>query len=104
MKKIYRILFLLVALIGYSSCNYLDIVPDETTTDEDTIISQQKTLSQYKSEAATFTKQLETAQETNDELNKTKEKLNSTEYIEEMAREKLGMYLPNERVYIDMQK
>ena len=69
-----------------------------------TIISQQKTLSQYKSEAATFTKQLETAQETNDELNKTKEKLNSTEYIEEMAREKLGMYLPNERVYIDMQK
>lgn len=26
MKKIYRILFLLVALIGYSSCNYLDIV------------------------------------------------------------------------------
>ena len=32
MKKIYRILFLLVALIGYSSCNYLDIVPDETTT------------------------------------------------------------------------
>lgn len=36
MKKIYRILFLLVALIGYSSCNYLDIVPDETTTDEDT--------------------------------------------------------------------
>ena len=69
-----------------------------------TIISQQNTLSQYKSEAATFTKQLETAQETNDELNKTKEKLNSTEYIEEMAREKLGMYLPNERVYIDMQK
>lgn len=69
-----------------------------------TIISQQKTLSQYKSEAATFTKQLETAQETNDELNKTKEKLNSTEYIEEMARKKLGMYLPNERVYIDMQK
>ena len=69
-----------------------------------TIISQQKTLSQYKSEAATFTKQLETAQEANDEINKTKEKLNSTEYIEKMAREKLGMYLPNERVYIDMQK
>ena len=26
----------------------------------------------------------------------------STEYIENMAREKLGMYLPNERVYIDI--
>ena len=26
------------------------------------------------------------------------------EYIEEMAREKLDMYLPNERVYIDTSK
>ena len=26
------------------------------------------------------------------------------EYIEEIAREKLGMYLPNEKVYIDIGK
>ena len=88
MKKIYRNI-IIIAFFNILCCN------NNITT---------KTLSQYKSEAATFTKQLETAQETNDELNKTKEKLNSTEYIEEMAREKLGMYLPNERVYIDMQK
>ena len=44
MKKIYRILFLLVALIGYSSCNYLDIVPDETTTDEDTYADKDASL------------------------------------------------------------
>lgn len=36
MKKIYRILLLLLAVVGYSSCDYLDIVPDETTTEEDT--------------------------------------------------------------------
>ena len=35
---------------------------------------------------------------------KTKENVNSTEYIEEVAREKLDMYLPNERVYIDISK
>ena len=38
------------------------------------------------------------------ELQKTKENVNSTEYIEEVAREKLVMYLPNERVYIDISK
>ena len=69
-----------------------------------TIISQQKTLNQYKSEAATYSKQLETAQETNAELTETKSNVNSTEYIEEVAREKLDMYLPNERVYIDIGK
>ena len=69
-----------------------------------TVISQQKTLNQYKSEAATYSKQLQFAKENNEELAKTKENVNSTEYIEEVAREKLDMYLPNERVYIDMKK
>ncbi len=69
-----------------------------------TVISQQKTLNQYKSEAATYSKQLETAKETNADLTNTKENVDSTEYIEEVAREKLDMYLPNERVYIDMGK
>ena len=36
------------------------------------------------------------------ELKTVKNNINSTEYIENMAREKLGMYLPNERVYIDI--
>ena len=69
-----------------------------------TFINQQKTLNQYKSEASTYSEQLETAKETNSELQKTKENVNSTEYIEEVAREKLDMYLPNERVYIDISK
>ncbi len=69
-----------------------------------TVISQQKTLNQYKTEAATYSKELEEVQNTNEELTKTKENVNSPEYIEEVAREKLDMYLPNERVYIDMTK
>ena len=69
-----------------------------------TLISQQKTLNQYKTEAATYSKELEEVQNTNEELTKTKENVNSPEYIEEVAREKLDMYLPNERVYIDMTK
>ena len=69
-----------------------------------TLISQQKTLNQYKSEASTYSEQLEMAKDTNSELQKTKENVNSTEYIEEVAREKLDMYLPNERVYIDISK
>ena len=69
-----------------------------------TVISQQKTLNQYKTEAATYSKELEEVKNTNEELTKTKENVNSPEYIEEVAREKLDMYLPNERVYIDMTK
>lgn len=69
-----------------------------------TVISQQRTLNQYQSEASAYSKQLESAKDTNDELIATKDNVDSTEYIEEVAREKLDMYLPNERVYIDIGK
>ena len=35
------------------------------------------------------------------ELAKKKEAVNSLDFIEQMAREKLDMYYPNERVYLD---
>ena len=88
MKKIYRNVIIAIFLIYF-------VV---------TLVSQQKTLNQYSSEAEIYAKQLETATEENKDLNKTKEDVNSTEYIEQMAREKLDMYLPNERVYIDMNR
>ena len=87
-KKIAKIIILIILII------YVGL----------TFINQQKTLNQYQTETSTYSKQLETAKETNDELTKTKENVNSPEYIEEVAREKLDMYLPNERVYIDMNK
>ena len=67
-----------------------------------TLFSQQQTLNSYKQEASTYSNQIEEANEKNDELKNVKNNINSTEYIENMAREKLGMYLPNERVYIDI--
>ena len=35
MKIIYKLLFLLFLMLGYSSCDFLNIVPDEITTEED---------------------------------------------------------------------
>ena len=88
MKKIYKKIIIAIFIIYF-------VV---------TIIKQQKTLNQYKTEASAYAKQLEAAKETNSDLQATKADINSTEYIEEVAREKLDMYLPNERVYIDMGK
>lgn len=69
-----------------------------------TLILQQKTLNAYRSEEKHYTEQLVEAQEKNQSLLSLKTNLNSTDYITEIAREKLGMYLPNERVYIDISK
>ena len=39
--------------------------------------------------------------ETKEELAKKKDDVNSLEFIEQTAREKLDMYYPNEKVYMD---
>lgn len=67
-------------------------------------ITQQSTLNSYATESKQYQSQIESAKETQAELNSTIQNLNSPEYIEEEAREKLDMYLPNERVYIDIKK
>lgn len=67
-----------------------------------TLISQQKTLNAYKKEEEIYAKQIQQEQKNNQELNQIKENVDSTEYIEDVAREKLGMYLPNERIFYDI--
>jgi len=67
-----------------------------------TLIVQQKTLNAYNQEQSNYTKQIAEEKANNERLLETKESVNSTEYIENIAREKLGMYLPNERVYYDI--
>lgn len=69
-----------------------------------TFISQQKLLNAYTAEADRYNEQIEEAKEISQELADTKEHLDSKEYIEDVAREKLDMYLPNEKVYIDISK
>ena len=69
-----------------------------------TLYSQQLTLNAYQADADRYQEQIVAEQETKEELNSIKENINSDEYIEVMASEKLGMYLPNERVFIDITK
>ena len=66
-----------------------------------TLINQQITLNRYNEEQAKLTKQIQKEKEYNEELVAKKENVNSEEFIEEMAREKLDMYLPTEKVYVD---
>ena len=67
-------------------------------------IGQQKTLNSYKNSKDYYISKINEQEEYREQLMSMKENVNSTEYIEEMAREKLDMYLPNERVYVDMGK
>ena len=69
------------------------------------LVKQQINISQYKEDIKNLSAKIEVAE---DKLNQNKQNLEeekknikSSEYIEKLAREKLGMYLQNERVYID---
>ena len=65
-----------------------------------TFINQQ-TLNQYTKNYEDLTSQIEKQKEYNEQLSKKKEDIESNDFIEDMAREKLDMYLPNEKVYMD---
>ena len=68
------------------------------------LISRHQVLRSYKKEEQKYLDLIAEEQQRNSELLQEKENIDSTEYIEEIARDKLGMYLPNERVYIDISK
>ena len=72
------------------------------------LIKQQISIVQYKDDLKNLSSKIEVAE---NELNQNKENLEqekqnikSIDYIEKLAREKLGMYLQNERVYVDSNK
>ena len=65
-----------------------------------TFANLQKTLNSYKTTANYSAKQIEEKLSYQQELNETKNNINSKEYIEKVAREQLDMYLPNEKVYV----
>ena len=66
-----------------------------------TLFNQQKILNQYNQDNKDLAQKIEQEKETKEELAKKKEDVNSLDFIEKIAREKLDMYYPNERVYID---
>lgn len=69
------------------------------------LIKQQLNISQYKNEIKELSSKIEVAEselnQNKQDLEQEKKNTDSLEYIEKLAREKLGMYLQNERVYID---
>ena len=87
-KKIYKSIFL-IAIAIYIICIFAN---------------QQKVLKSYRISEKYYEEQIETTLAYKEELQNKKENINSEEYIEQAAREKLDMYLPNERVYIDTSK
>ena len=66
-----------------------------------TLANQQKVLNQYNENSKELASKIEEQQEYNTQLVAEKENVNSKEFIEQMARERLDMYYPNEKVYID---
>ena len=66
-----------------------------------TLVNQQKVINQYVSNSKELASKIEEQQTTNKQLVAEKDNVNSKEYIEQMAREKLDMYYPNEKVYMD---
>ena len=69
-----------------------------------TFSNQEKVLSSYKEQEKQVANEIEDAQEYQEKLNISKENANSLEYIEQVAREKLNMYYPNEKIYVDNSK
>ena len=85
-KKLFKKL-LLVAFVSYVTI---------------TLINQQKLLNEYETDIASVEDDIEEANEYKDSFVSLKENSSSLEYIEKIAREKLNMYKPDEKVYIDV--
>lgn len=87
-KKIFKVIIILIVL------SYFIYI----------LIKQQTTLNSYQTEQDYVSSQIQDQQEYKNELADMEANINSDEYIEQIARDKLDMYLPNERVYVDANK
>ena len=65
-------------------------------------IYKQKLLYKYKKDMEKLIVKKNEVNTYKESLIATKENINSKDFIEQMAREKLNMYMPNEKVYIDI--
>jgi len=68
------------------------------------MIGQEKVISKQRNEIAKIDAKIEEQKALNEELNAQKDKVNSDEYVEKVAREKLGLVKPGEKIYVDMNK
>lgn len=69
-----------------------------------TLISQQRTLNQKNNEIEALEQKIAEAAAETERLKTEVENLENPEYIEKIARERLGLIGPNERVFVDANK
>lgn len=67
-------------------------------------VDQQKIIYNKEIEMQNIQEKISEESKQGEELKKQKEMLNSDEYIEKVAREKLGMVKEKERVFVDVNK
>ena len=87
MRKLRKLVFIVIAIYAVA-----------------TFTNQEKILNSYRNQKTEIANQIEDAEEQKAQLTISKENANSLEYIEQVAREKLNMYYPNERIYVDNSK
>ena len=66
-----------------------------------TMFKQEAAFNKYENEIEKYERLIEQEELKNEQLQNTKEKISSREYIEDIAREKLGLVMPNEIVFVD---
>lgn len=66
------------------------------------LINQEKELRNIKEETKHYQALLDEANMKTEELRETKNRINTDEYIEEYAREKLGLVMPYEIIFMDV--
>ena len=69
-----------------------------------TIISQQSMINKKTKEVNALQEEISQANEEADKLKSEIDNLQDPEYIEKIARERLGLVRPNERVFVDSNK
>lgn len=67
-------------------------------------VSQESDLSIYRRQRKEYESQIQEELNIKEELAIKKENISSDEYIEQLAREQLNLYMPNEKVFIDISK
>lgn len=65
------------------------------------MFKQEMAFVQYEEEIEKYARLIEEESLKNEQLTQTKTQISSKEYIEEIAREKLGLVMPNEIVFVD---
>lgn len=68
------------------------------------LVGQEKVIRDKQNQISIVNKKIEDEKSLNAELKQQKEKVTSPEYAEKVAREKLGMVKPGEKIFVDVNK